>query len=293
MKKNRVFWLFLVPSFTAFIVTMLVPFVLGVWYSFTNWSGGYGTVEFVGLENYQAVISDQSFWYSFIITFIFAFLSVISINIVAFILAKLVTRGLKLESFYRAAFFLPNLIGGLILGYIWQFLFNQVFVELLSSNDFVATSLLSNRNSAIMALVGVLTWQYAGYIMMIYVTAILNIPQDVIEAAKIDGAKAMQRLYHIELPMLASAFTVTLFLTLVNSFKQFDVIFSLTAGGPSSEFLGKPIMGTQTIAMHIYQQAYQLKDMATAQAEAVIFFIILALISVVQVILNKRKEIEA
>lgn len=265
MKKSKVFWLFLLPSILAFCLTLLVPFILGFWYSFTDWSGGFSTPEFVGLENYQYVLSKTSFHYALIITFIFSILSIIMINLVAFGLAKIVTKGLKLESFYRAAFFLPNLIGGLILGYIWQFLFNQVAAEIF------AISPLSNPTVAIFALVCVLTWQYAGYIMMIYVTAILNIPQEVIEAAKIDGAKKMQRLIHIELPMLASAFTVTLFLTLVNSFKQFDVIYSLTSGGPSTTFQGEAVMGTQTLTMWIYQTAYQLKDMASSQAASILF----------------------
>lgn len=285
--KKFVYWIFLAPALFAFVMTIVIPFIIGIYYSFTNWNGMTIT-EFVGIDNYIKVLGETSFQYAFILTFIFSFLSVIAINVVSFSLATLVTQKLRGVGFFRAAFFLPNLIGGLILGYIWQFIFNGVLM------DIIGYSPLSEANSALFALVGVLTWQYAGYIMMIYVTAMLNIPEDIIEASKIDGASKWNQLIHIKIPMLASAFTVTLFLTLVNSFKQFDVIFALTTGGPSRELAsGAVVNSTNTLAVDIYQRAFQLKDMSEAQAEAVIFFIILTILSLIQVRFTKSKEVEA
>lgn len=285
--KKFVYWAFLTPALLAFVMTIVIPFLIGVYYSFTNWNGMKVT-EFVGLDNYAKVLSDPSFKYALVLTIIFSVLSVISINVVAFSLASMVTQKIKGVNFFRAAFFLPNLIGGLILGYIWQFIFNGVMYDVFSYSP------LSNANSALIAIVFVLTWQYAGYIMMIYVTALLNIPEDVLEAAKIDGANKVNQLLYIKLPMLASAFTITLFLTLVNSFKQFDVIFSLTNGGPSRELMsGGVVNSTNTLAVDIYQRAFQLKDMQVAQAEAVIFFILLTILSLIQVRFTKNKEVEA
>lgn len=285
--QKFVYWIFLAPALIAFIMTIVIPFIIGVYYSFTNWNG-LKVTEFVGLDNYMTVVSDPSFKYALVLTLIFSTLSVIAINVVSFSLASLVTQKIRGVNFFRAAFFLPNLIGGLILGYIWQFLFNGVMYDVLNYSP------LSNSNSALFALIFVLTWQYAGYIMMIYVTALLNIPEDIIEAAKIDGANKWNQLIHIKIPMLASAFTITLFLTLVNSFKQFDVIFSLTGGGPSRELAsGQVVNSTNTLAVDIYQRAFQLKDMEVAQAEAVIFFILLTILSLVQVRVTKNKEVEA
>ncbi len=285
--QKFVYWIFLTPALLAFVMTIVIPFVIGVYYSFTNWTGMKVT-EFVGFDNYIEVLGDSSFKYALVLTIIFSVLSVITINVVAFGLATLVTQKLRGVNFFRAAYFLPNLIGGLILGYIWQFLFNGVMYDLFSYSP------LSNANSALFAIIFVLTWQYAGYIMMIYVTALLNIPEDILEASRIDGANRINQLIYIKLPMLASAFTITLFLTLVNSFKQFDVIFSLTNGGPSRELAsGAVVNSTNTLAVDIYQRAFQLKDMQVAQAEAVIFFILLTVLSLIQVRVTKNKEVEA
>ncbi len=285
--QKFVYWAFLTPALLAFVMTIVIPFIIGVYYSLTDWNGMFVN-NFVGLQNYISVLGESSFRYALVLTFIFSAISVISINVVAFSLASLVTQKIRGVNFFRAAFFLPNLIGGLILGYIWQFIFNGVMY------DVIAYSPLSNANSALFAIILVLTWQYAGYIMMIYVTALLNIPEDIIEAAKIDGANKWNQLIHIKIPMLASAFTVTLFLTLVNSFKQFDVIFALTNGGPSRELAsGQVVNSTNTLAVDIYQRAFQLKDMSEAQAEAVIFFILLTILSVIQVRFTKNKEVEA
>lgn len=305
MKKHTenalVFWLFLIPVLFAFLMVMVIPFFLGSFYAFTNWSSSAkadGGLRWVGLANFVQSFTDPSFLYSFGITLAYTLMNMVVINVVAFSLALLVTSELRFKHLYRVAFFIPNLIGGLILGYIWQFIFNNAIPSLgkfIPALAFLAEPdnlMLSKNTSALVAMVIVGTWQYAGYIMMIYIAAIENVPVELHEAAKIDGANAWMRLKAITLPMAAQAFTVTLFLTLVNSFKQFDVNVSLTSGGPSTMLLGKPILGTELLALNIYNTAFISNKLAEGQARAVVFFIVLAIISIIQVYVNKKKEIE-
>lgn len=300
-ESRIVFWVFLVPVLFAFLMVMVIPFFLGSYYAFTNWSSSArvdGGLRFVGLQNFAESLRDPSFLYSFGITFVYTVLNMIAINVVAFALAMLVTGNLRFRNLYRAGFFVPNLIGGLILGYIWQFIFNNAVPSLgqaIPALGFLADPanlMLSKNTTALVAMVIVGTWQYAGYIMMIYVAAIENIPQELIEAAKIDGATPWIRLKAITLPLCAQAFTVTMFLTLVNSFKQFDVNVSLTSGGPSTMLMGQPVLGTELLALNIYNTAFISNKLSVAQARALVFFLVLAIISLIQVYVNKKKEIE-
>jgi raffinose/stachyose/melibiose transport system permease protein len=300
-QDNRSFVYFLFPALGGFSLMVIVPFFMGVYYSFTNWSGlNTGNQLFIGLDNYVRLIQDYRFFYSFIRTAIYSLLNIVAINAVAFSLALVVTQKLKLKNIYRAGFFMPNLIGGLVLGYIWQFIYNRAIIQF---GGVFATSILSSGNSAMIGLIIVVTWQYAGYIMMIYIAALQNVPMDLIEASKIEGANAFQRLRHILLPLVAQAFTISLFLTLVTSFKQFDTVQSLTQGFPSM-LLPEWIMNvyevtvTQTvfsldlIASDIYKEAFTRYNMGFGQAKAIIFFVILAMISLIQVYINKRREVE-
>lgn len=298
--SNLVFWLFLAPVLFAFVVVIVVPFILGVFYSFTNWTSSAranNALRFIGLANYVNSLKDPAFAYSFLITVIYTVLNMLAINIVAFGLALLVTTPIKLRNVYRAGFFIPNLIGGLILGYVWQFIFNNALPSLGASLGFPswadpANLILASNYKAIGAIIAAGSWQYAGYIMVIYVAAIENVPQELHEAAQIDGATPLRRLFVITIPMAAQAFTITLFLTLVQSFKQFDVNVSLTAGGPSTMFMGKPIFGTELLALNIYDTAFLSNNLAMGQARAVIFFVVLAVVALVQVSMNKKREIE-
>jgi raffinose/stachyose/melibiose transport system permease protein len=300
-QEHRIFVYFLFPALGGFALMVIVPFFMGVYYSFTNWSGlNTGRQLFIGLENYVRLFQDYRFFFSFIRTVTYSILNIIAINAVAFGLALVVTQKLKLKNVYRAGFFMPNLIGGLVLGYIWQFIYNRAIVEF---GGVFETSILSNGTSAMIGLIVVVTWQYAGYIMMIYIAALQNVPVDLIEASKIEGANAFQRLRHILLPLVAQAFTISLFLTLVTSFKQFDTVQSLTQGFPSM-LLPQWIMNaygvtvTQTvfsldlIASDIYKEAFTRYNMGFGQAKAIVFFVILAMISLVQVYVNKRREVE-
>jgi raffinose/stachyose/melibiose transport system permease protein len=226
------------------------------------------------------------------ITVAYTLINVLLVNLVSFFLSLLVTGQARLRNLYRAGFFVPNLIGGIVLGYIWQFLFNYVFTLAGATIPFLGKSLIARADTVIWAMSFVNTWQYAGYIMMIYVASIQSVPTSVMEAASVDGASYFTRLRRVLIPMMANAFTISLFLTLTNSFKQFDMNFTLTNGGPSARFMGGAVKASQLLAMDIYNTANGSNKMAEAQAKSVVFFLVLVVFSLVQVYFNKRKEVE-
>ncbi|MBN2285348.1 MAG: sugar ABC transporter permease [Tissierellales bacterium] len=295
-KERLVFWLFLTPALFSFVVVVIIPFFMGLYYSMTDWTAVAGQkANWIGFENYKAMFSSVAFKYSFLRTFTFSLLSVLSINLMALFFAFLVTREIRFRNVYRAGFFIPNLIGGLVLGYIWQFIFKSVVPAiggLLGINFIENLLLLSDPNLTLMGLILAFTWQYAGYIMMIYVAALLNVPQELLEASEIDGANFWQKLRNITIPMIAQAFTITSFLTLVNSFKQYDIIVALTAGGPTDIYNGTVVNSTELLAVHIYNVAFKYNRMADGQARAIIFFLMLSVVSIAQVYYNKKKEVE-
>jgi raffinose/stachyose/melibiose transport system permease protein len=291
--KRVVNFLFLFPVVFSFIMIIIIPFFLGIYYSLSDWNGISPKVNFVGLTNYLDMFTKPDFLYSFLITMLFTLINIILVNIVSFCLSLLVTSDLKLKNFYRAGFFVPYLIGGIVLGYIWQFLFNNIFIAIGDSLSikFLQTSFLSKPNLVIWAMSVVNTWQYAGYLMLIYVASIQSIPASLLEAAQVDGASYFERTIHILLPMMANAFTISLFLTLTNSFKQFDMNLTLTNGGPATRFLGTPVKASQLLAMNIFNTATANK-MAEAQAKAVVLFVSLVVVALIQVAVNKKKEVE-
>lgn len=296
VKEKLTFWLFLTPALFSFLLVVVTTFFMGIYYSMTDWSAIAGLdTNWVGLENYKEMFSDLYFRYSFFRTFLFTIFSVASINIIALMLAFLVTREIRFRNFYRAGFFVPNLIGGLVLGYIWQFLFKSVVPAIgtvLGMESLEKLLILASPNLSLLGLIVAYTWQYAGYIMMIYVAALMNVPQELIEASEIDGANFWQKLWSITFPMIAQAFTITSFLTLVNSFKQYDIIIALTDGGPSDLYQGTVVKSTELLAVHIYNVAFKYNNMAEGQARAIIFFLALSVVSLAQVYFNKRKEVE-
>jgi raffinose/stachyose/melibiose transport system permease protein len=286
--------LFLFPAVFAFIMAIIIPFFLGIYYSLTDWKGFAENVNYIGFSNFTKSFASDEFRYSFLVTTIFTAINVVLVNAVAFGLSLLVTSELRLRNFYRTGFFVPNLIGGIVLGYIWQFLFNNVFTKLGSDLGlgFLSKSMLTNPYWAVLAVSWVSTWQYAGYIMMIYVAAIQGIPASLLEAANVDGATYMTKLRRILIPMVANAFTISLFLTLVNSFKLFDVNLSLTNGGPAMVMGMTAVKSTQFLALNIYNTAFNMNQMAQGQARSVLFFIVLVIISLAQVAVSKRREVE-
>ena len=279
--------LFLFPLIFAFAVTVLIPFACGIFYSMTDWNG-IKFNNFVGLGNYITMFKSKDYVYSFVVTFIFTVINMLSVNLVAFGLALLCTSKVKGRNLYRAAYFLPNLIGGIVLGYVWQFIFNKVFTSVIAGS----VSMLTDPNLAIAAILIVSTWQYAGYIMMIYVTGLQSVPKDVLEASNVDGANQIMTLLKIKVPMIANTFTVCIFLTLVNSFKQFDLNLAITNGAPSRILGGKPVQSTEFLALNIYNTAIGKNQYALGQTKAVVFFIILAVVSLTQVTISKKKEVE-
>ena len=288
-------FLFLLPTLLAFVMVIIIPFIFGIFYSFTNWQGTGAASEMVGLANYKAILQEPGFFHSFLITIKFTIYNIISVNVVAFCISLLVTSEIRGRDLYRAGFFVPNLIGGIVLGLIWQFIFSNIVPGLgkMLGWPLLSKSLLSNKDTVMFTMVVVNTWQYAGYIMLIYVAAIQGISKSVMEAAVVDGANYWMRVTRIQIPLMANAFTISLFLTLTNSFKMYDVNVALTNGGPVGVFMMKPVQASELLALNIYQTAFKYNNMAQGQAKAVIFFIVLTIFSIIQVSYNKSKEVEA
>ena len=288
-------FLFLLPTLLAFVMVIIIPFIYGIFYSFTDWQGTGTFSKMVGLENYKAIFNEPAFLHSFLKTLEFTVINIITVNVVAFIISLLVTSEIRGRNVYRAGFFVPNLIGGIVLGLIWQFIFSNILPAVGSASgwDLISKSLISNKDTVMFTMVTVNTWQYAGYIMLIYVAAIQSISKSVMEAAEVDGAKYWTRITRIQIPLMANAFTISLFLTLTNSFKMYDVNVALTNGGPVGIFMNKPVNSSELLALNIYQTAFKYNNMAQGQAKAVIFFVVLTIFSIIQVSYNKSKEVEA
>ena len=294
-KRKLTEFLFLLPTLLAFLLVIIIPFAFGIFYSFTDWQGTGAASKMVGLANYKAILQEPGFFHSFLITIKFTIYNIISVNVVAFCISLLVTSDIRGRDLYRAGFFVPNLIGGIVLGLIWQFIFSNIvpaFGKMLSI-PLLSKSLLSNKDTVMFTMVVVNTWQYAGYIMLIYVAAIQGISKSVLEAAVVDGASYWTRITRIQIPLMANAFTISLFLTLTNSFKMYDVNVALTNGGPVGVFMMKPVQASELLALNIYQTAFKYNNMAQGQAKAVIFFVVLTVFSIIQVSFNKSKEVEA
>ena len=306
-RHTAVFWVFLSPVLLAFVLVIVVPFCMGAYFSFTDWTSSAANkdgLKLVGLVNYQKSLVDPAFLLSFVVTTVYTVANMLAVNVIAFSLALLVSSQIKGRNVYRAGFFIPNLIGGLVLGFVWQFIFNKAvpFVGpliglpgLAESENFLLNITTFGNTFAIggiAALVIVGTWQSAGYVMMIYLAAIQSVPQELHEAAEIDGAGPLRRLWAVTVPMVAQAFTVSTFLTLINSFKQYDVNVSLTQGGPSVMIADKAVAGTQLLAKNIWDTAFSSNNLAQGQARAVIFFLVLVGISLVQVSVSKKREVE-
>ena len=284
--KNPMYWVFLAPVLAALLIVVVVPFIWGIYYSLTEWSGDMAqTPVFKGFDNYANLLSDPTFLNALWFTFKYAIVTVIIINVVGFYLALIVTSYIKSKKILINIFFIPNLIGGLILGFIWQFIFTDIF-------NFVGNAMgvemlqgwLATPATGFWGMVILHVWQMAGYIMIIYIAYLQSIPDELLEAADMDGASYMQKLKNVILPLVAPAFTVSMFLTLSGAFKIYDQNLSLTGGGPGDS--------TKMIAMDIVDTAFAMNTMGMAQAKAVVFFIIVAILSLTQVYYNKKKVVE-
>ncbi|ONI41430.1 ABC transporter permease [Candidatus Epulonipiscium fishelsonii] len=273
-----------IPLF-ALTTVILIPFILGVLTTLTDWNG-LEVTKFVGLENYMTALSDPDFTSTFFNTIKYVVVSMITVNVVGFSLALLVTSNIKGKNIYRSIFFVPNLIGGVLLGFIWQFIFSRVLVYFGKATGIAifAESWLVDPTKAFWAIVIVTVWQQAGYMMLIYIAGIVSVPTDVIEAANVDGATPTQILFKIRIPLMIQSFTISLFMTLKSAFMMYDVNLSLTGGGP--------YRSTELLTMNIYNDAFLYQEYAPAQAKAVILFIIVAVVAISQVAITKKMEVE-
>lgn len=274
---KRYFPIFLLPTLIAFSFAFIIPFVMGVYLSFCKFKT-ITNAQFVGLYNYIKIFADKDFVNAFGFTLKFSVVSIVTINVFAFILALALTRKIKGTNLFRTVFFMPNLIGGIILGYIWQQMINAVLLK-------YETTLVANPTYGFWGLIILMNWQMIGYMMIIYVAGLQNVPTDLIEAAEIDGATSLQTLFKVKIPMVMPSITICLFLTVSNSFKLFDQNLALTAGAPSKK--------TAMLALDIYNTFYGRSGFeGVGQAKAVLFFIVVAVIALGQLVLTRRKEVE-
>lgn len=275
---KKYFPIFVLPTFLVFLIVFIIPFILGVGLSFTQFTTIFNA-KFVGLQNYITAFSKgQRFGSAFIFTIIFTIVCVITINIFAFALALVLTRKIKGTNLFRTVFFMPNLIGGIVLGYTWQVMIDAVLLN-------YGKTLLADAKCGFWGLVILMNWQMIGYMMVIYIAGLQNVPQDIIEAAEIDGANKWQILRKITIPMVMPSITICTFLTLANSFKLYDQNLALTAGAPMYK--------TKMLAMNIVDTMFSRNGFeGVGQAKAVIFFLIVALIAYLQIKLTSEKEVE-
>ena len=274
---KRYFPIFVLPTLIAFSFAFIIPFVMGVYLSFCKFKT-ITNAQFLGLDNYIKIFADKDFVNAFGFTLKFSVVSIVTINVFAFILALALTRKIKGTNLFRTVFFMPNLIGGIILGYIWQPMINAVLLK-------YETTLVANPTYGFWGLIILMNWQMIGYMMIIYVAGLQNVPTDLIEAAEIDGATSLQTLFKVKIPMVMPSITICLFLTVSNSFKLFDQNLALTAGAPSKK--------TAMLALDIYNTFYGRSGFeGVGQAKAVLFFIVVAVIALGQLVLTRRKEVE-
>ncbi len=278
--------IFFCPALFIWMTTMLIPFLYGIFISFTKWDGISTTFSWIGLANYEKVFRTSKFWLSLQRTAMYTIGTVLISNVVGLILGLLLTSALKGRNFFRTAIYVPNVVGGVAMGYVWQYIFNYGFTKIGQSLSIasMSTSMLSDPVKAMFALILVSSWQLSAYLMIIYVAGFTNVPGELVEAARVDGATAWRVFWHVRMPMIRPSITICLFLAIVRSFMVFDINLSLTDGGPFNS--------TEMIALRIYNTAYVSLKFGNAQAQAVVLFVIVAFISVLQAYFTQKKEVQ-
>ena len=286
-EKIKNLCIFALPGCFIFCAVVILPFLYGFYLTLTDWDGVKKVKNLVGVQNYIAVFHDTAFWSSMGLTLKYVLFSVLLVNVVAFLLAYALTNGLKGQKFFRAGFFTPNLIGGVVLGFIWQFVFSRVLVNFGKSAGWglFKSSWLADPDKAFWSLVIVTVWQLSGYMMLIYIAGFTGLSSDGLEAASIDGATGFQKMKSIILPLMVPSFVICLFLTLSRAFMVYDVNLTLTGG--------EPYGSTKLVAMYVYDKAFTSRNYGMGQAEALLLFVIVACISGVQIYIGKKKEVEA
>ena len=282
---SKYFPFFILPALAAFSIGFVYPFLHGIYLSFCNFRTT-SDAKWVGISNYFDAFSDKGFLYSFVFTAAFTLVSVAIINVIAFTVAHILTSGIKGANAFRTVFFMPNLIGGVILGYIWQVIFDGILQN-------YGTNIKLNSTLGFWGLIILLCWQQIGYMMIIYISGLNAIPDHLYEAARVDGATKWQVLRRVTLPMMMPSITICTFLTLTNSFKLFDQNLALTAGEPGLQVGGETVYQTEMLALNIYNTFYQnLSSRGIGQAKAVIFFLLVGAIGLVQLYLTRKNEVE-
>lgn len=277
MQLKKYFPVFVLPTLAAFLIAFVIPFILGVVLSFTEFTTILDA-RWTGFQNYIRAFENDDFKNALFFTLKFTAVSVITVNIISFILASLLTKGLKGTNIFRTVYFMPNLIGGIVLGYIWQLIINGVL-------SFAGVTITYDPKYGFWGLVVLMNWQLIGYMMVVYIAGLQNIPGELLDAAKVDGAGSFQVLKNVTLPLVMPSVTICMFLTITNSFKLFDQNLALTAGAPSKK--------TAMLALDIYNTFYGKTGWeGVGQAKAVIFFLLVAVIAFMQLAMTRKKEVE-
>lgn len=289
-KRNRKRYLLLIlPAFILYTFTLVIPLLGGTFpNALTNWNLMKGTKQFVGLDNYIRLLQDKNFQQAIVFTLILGIVTIIFTNVLAFITAFFLSEKIFGGSISRAMFFLPNIISGVMVSYVWYFIFTRAIPDVgkMLSNHFLSNiSWFGTPGWAFAATTIVSVWQGTGFLMILYIAGLQTIPKDVLEAAKLDGCVGIKKIAYIELPLLMTTVTVNLFVSIANSFKAFDIPFALTGGGPGGS--------TQTIALDIYNDAFGSFRYGYASAKSVILFLMVAAVTLVQLWITRKKEVQA
>ena len=285
-KHKKYFLIFVLPTLIAFAIGFIYPFFQGIYLSFCKFHT-VSNAKLIGFDNYVKAFQNEAFMHSFWFTVLFVIVSIVLINLIAFAVAYVLTLGIRGSNIFRTVFFVPNLIGGIILGYIWKLIFDGILHN-------YGTNLALNSTYGFWGLVILMCWQQAGYMMIIYIAGFQSVPSDLYEAAKIDGANRRQLLTKVTIPMMAPSITICTFLTLTNSFKLFDQNLALTAGAPGVVTDGGvTIKQTEMMALNIYNIFYSnANSRGVGQAEAVIFFVIVVVIALAQLYFTRKREVQ-
>lgn len=275
------------PTIFIFSSVIIITFIFGLYLTFTDWDGISRSINLVGWKNYYAVLKDKEFWISLKLTIIYVVVGTLTVNFLAFTIAYLLTKGMRGQNLLRAGFFTPNLIGGILLGMLWNIIFQQILTRIgdIYNITFLEKSLISDEKTAFIALVIGYIWQYTGYFMIIYIAGFMNVPKDLMEAASLDGASTACKIRKIIIPFMVPAFVICLFLSVQRGFMVYDVNKSLTDGGPYGS--------TKLISYHVFEKAFLVRDYGQGQAEAFILFALVVIVTLIQTYFMKKMEVES
>lgn len=287
-KEIRSFLLFVIPAFVLVTVSTVVPFLMNLFYSFTNWDGVSASTTFIGIRNYVDLFKDKLFWQGPVsFTLRFAIVFVILVNIFSIFMAMLLTKNIKSANVLRALFYIPQVISMIMVGYTWKFILGNGFEDLYDKTGWAIFNMswLGDQNLAFWTVVLLTIWQQAGFYCVIYIAGFQSLPEDVMESAAIDGAKGLKKFFHVTLPLLMPSVTVCMFTSILNALKIYDLPFVLTAGGPAGT--------TRSIAMDIYSDSFQHNLYGYGTAKSVFYFVVVVIFTMLSLAATKKREVDA